>query len=95
MDDGRAGLYVPEDELESYDVESGEGDLTLPQPTSDRDRLQSHETFWKYLGKQFGDQFDEKVAEVYAEIDDKDDVIEAVMSMQVDDVVVTPDGFDQ
>ena len=93
MDAGRASLYIPDDELESYDIETGEGDLALPQPTSDRDRLQSHEVFWEYIGKEFARQFDEKVHEVYESIDSHDDVIDAVMSMQVSDIVVTPEGF--
>jgi len=57
LDEGRASDYVPEDELESYDIDSGEGDLCLPQPTSDRDRLQSNTTFWKYVADALADEF--------------------------------------
>ena len=82
MDAGRAELYVPEEELDSYNLESGEGDLTLPEPTSDRDRLQSHATFWKYLGKQFAEQFNEQVDEVYDIIKDADDPLERIMELE-------------
>ena len=94
LDEGRAKLYVPEDELESYDVESGEGDLTLPQPTSDRDRLQSHPTFWKYVGQQFAGQFDGKVDEVYEMIDGSDDPLDTIMEMEPEDLVVSPAGYE-
>jgi hypothetical protein len=93
LDEGRASLYIPDDELEEYDVESGEGDLRLPQPTSDRDRLQSHKTFWKYLGEQFGDQFDSKVDEVYSQIESSDDALDAIMSLDPEEMVVSPQGF--
>lgn len=95
MDAGRAEKYVPEDELEEYDIETGEGDLQLPQPTSDRDRLQSHETFWRYLGKQFAEQFDEKVAEVYQMLEQADDPLDKIMELDPDDIVVSPAGFEE
>lgn len=93
MDEGRASLYVPEDELEEYDLDSGEGDLCLPQPTSDRDRLQSHKTFWKYIGQQFGEQFDQKVDEVYKRIDSSNDPLDAIMELDPEEMVVNPEGF--
>jgi hypothetical protein len=93
MDDGRAANYVPEDELESYGLDTGEGDLCLPQPTSDRDRLQSHTTFWKYVAKQFGKSFDEKVKEVYKTLDGTDNTVEKVMEMNPEEMVVNPEGF--
>jgi len=93
LDEGRAALYVPEDELESYDLETGEGDLTLPEPTSDRDRLQSHKTFWKYVGQSFGEQFDEKVREVYNKIDGADNELEQIMNLEPEDMVVNAEGF--
>jgi hypothetical protein len=93
MDEGRASLYVPEDELEEYDLESGTGDLCLPQPTSDRDRLQSHKTFWKYIGQQFGEQFDKKVDEVYERIDSSNDPLDAIMDLDPEEMVVNPEGF--
>jgi hypothetical protein len=94
MDAGRASMYVPEDELEEYDLETGEGDLTLPKPTSDRDRLQSHRTFWKYVGRMFGEQFDEKVDEVYEHIDSADDALDTIMQLDPEEMVVNPEGFD-
>ena len=93
MDAGRAELYVPEDELEEYDLETGTGDLCLPQPTSDRDRLQSHPTFWKYLGRQFGGEFDKKVDEVYEQIDSAPDALERIMQLDPEEMVVNPEGF--
>jgi hypothetical protein len=92
MEEGRAELYVPEDELESYDVDTGEGDLCLPQPTSDRDRLQSHPTFWSYIGQLFAGQFDDKVEKVYKQIDESDDPLAAIMDMEPDDLVVSRVG---
>lgn len=92
MDAGRAKLYVPETEIDEYDLESGEGDLCLPEPTSDRDRLQSHEKFWKYIGQQFADQFDAKVDEIYNSIKDSDDPLDTIMSLEPEDLVVSPEG---
>jgi hypothetical protein len=94
LDEGRAAQYVPEDELQEYDVDSGEGDLCLPKPTSDRDRLQSHQTFWEYVGGQFGEQFDEKVDEVYNKIESAPDSLDAIMSLEPEQMVVNPEGFD-
>ena len=93
MDEGRAALYVPEDELEEYDVETGEGDLQLPQPTSDRDRLQSHPKFWKYVGSKFAKQFNSKVDEVYRTLDESEDALETIMELDEEELVVTPRGF--
>jgi hypothetical protein len=93
MDEGRASLYVPESELEEYDLESGEGDLQLPQPTSDRDRLQEHPTFWKYVGQQFAEQFDGKVDEVYERLDASEDALETIMQLEPEELVVSPAGF--
>jgi len=94
MDKGRASLYIPEDELESYDIESGQGDLTLPEPTSDRDRLQQHETFWEYLGARFAEQFDNKVDSVYDEIEGADDPLDAIMDLEPETLVVNTVGQD-
>lgn len=93
MDAGRAKLYVPEDELEPYDLETGEGDLRLPEPTSDRDRLQEHDTFWKYVGQQFCGHFDGKVDEVYRTIDGTDDALDSIMEIEPEEMVVSPAGF--
>jgi hypothetical protein len=94
MDAGRAEKYVPECELESYDVDSGEGDLRLPEPTSDRDRLQEHAVFWQYMGQQFGEQFNEKVEEVYRKLDTSDDALETIMELEPEELVVSPAGFE-
>jgi len=94
MDEGRAKLYVPQDELENYDIESGEGDLQLPQPTSDRDRLQSHSKFWKYVGQQFAAQFDNKVDDVYTLIENSPDALDTIMELEPEELVVSPAGFD-
>jgi hypothetical protein len=93
MEEGRARLYVPEDELEEYDLQTGEGDLCLPEPTSDRDRLKDHPVFWKYLGQKFAEQFDQKVDEVYEMIEGSDDPIETIKSLDPDDLVISPAGF--
>jgi len=93
LDKGRASMYVPEDELDTYDITTGEGDLCLPEPTSDRDRLQSHKTFWKYVGQQFGGQFDGKVEEVYTEIDSAADALDTIMQLDPEEMVVNPEGF--
>lgn len=95
MDEGRARLYVPEDELEPYDLESGEGDLCLPEPTSDRDRLQSHETFWKYVGQQFAGQFDSKVQEVYQMIDQSSNPLDTIREVDPEDLVIHSAGQPQ
>lgn len=92
MDKGRASLYIPDDELEPYDIDSGEGDLTLPEPTSDRDRLQQHETFWEYLGKQFAEQFDDTVDSVYDEIENAEDPLDAIMELEPETLVVNTVG---
>jgi hypothetical protein len=95
MDEGRASLYVPESELEEYDLDSGTGDLQLPQPTSDRDRLQEHSTFWMYIGQQFAEQFENKVNKVYERLDASDDALETIMELEPEELVVSPAGFDQ
>lgn len=89
LPEGRAANYVPEDELESYDVESGEGDLTLPQPTSDRDRLQSNEKFWKYVASKLGAEFDKKVKQVSDAVDEAGSVQDAVTSLSKKEIRVT------
>jgi hypothetical protein len=94
MDAGRAELYVPEDELEEYDLDSEEGDLCLPQPTSDRDRLQQNTKFWKYVARQIGREFDEKASSLYEDIDDSPDWVEVVMDLDPEDMVVNPEGFE-
>lgn len=89
MDDGRAELYIPEDELESFDIDSESGDLTLPEPTSDRSRLQEHPTFWEYIGKKFVEQFDGKVEEVHQIIEGAEDPISAIEQLDPEDVLIS------
>lgn len=89
MPKGRAEHYVPESELTAYDIDTGVGDLCLPQPTSDRDRLQSHTVFWEYLASLFSELFDQRVREVYEEIDGADDTIKAIQEIEPDDYFTT------
>jgi len=89
LPEGRAAQYVPEDSLEPYDLDSGEGDLTLPQPTSDRDRLQSHETFWRYVAAQLGAEFDATVKQVTEAVDSTGSVQDAVTALSNEDITVT------
>lgn len=89
MEQGRAANYVPESELEPYDVETGEGDLRLPQPTSDRDRLQEHETFWKYLGDHFAGQLEETAHELFEVIQESENPVQEIVDLDEDDLVVS------
>jgi hypothetical protein len=89
LPEGRAAQYVPEDSLEAYDLDSGEGDLTLPQPTSDRDRLQSHETFWRYVAGKLGAEFDATVKQVTEAVDSTGSVQDAVTALSNEDIEVT------
>lgn len=95
MDSGRADQYIPEDELEDYDVDTGEGDLCLPRPTGDRDRLKaSDDTFWKYIADNFNSQFQQKVKEVIFIVEDSDNPQEEVWEqLDEDEFVITPEGF--
>jgi len=93
MDEGRAAMYVPENELSEYDIETGDGDLCLPEPTSDRDRLQSHEVFWEYLGYQFAEKFDEKTREVYQLIEGVDNSMEELKNVEPGDFAISPKEF--
>lgn len=89
MDQGRAANYVPESELEPYDVESGEGDLRLPQPTSDRDRLQEHPTFWKYIGDHFAGQLEQAAHDLFETINGADNPVQEIADLDEDDLVVS------
>ena len=90
---GRAKHYVPEDELEPYDVESGEGDLCLPEPTSDRDRLQRSPEFWDYLSKRFNEQFNNIVMDLYDQIEGCDNPVQRIEEIDPDEFYVTKEGF--
>lgn len=91
MEDGRAELYIPEDELVPFDKETGEGDLKLPEPTSDRDRLQSHDEFWDWLGDEFEEAFKEKVEDVLDVIEDTDDPLQTILELEPENLIATPE----
>lgn len=78
MNEGRAENYVPEDELTEFDPQDESGDLRLPEPTSDRDRLKQHDTFFKYIGLHFRDQFEDQITDLFEEINQFDDPERAV-----------------
>ena len=87
MDAGRASMYVPEDELEQYDIESGEGDLRLPEPTSDRDRLQKNGVFWKWLAQNFSHRFEEMIYETHKLINPTEDPVEEIANIPKEDLI--------
>src|SRR6056297_457566 len=89
LDEGRASQYVPEDALKPYDLDSGEGDLTLPQPTGDRDRLQGNETFWRYVADLLGEEFNDTVKQVTEAVDSTGSVQGAVTALAEEDITVT------
>lgn len=88
MDDGRADLYVPEDELESWDVDDETGDLCLPEPTSDRDRLQQNDEFWEWLGSEFKKMFEDEARRVFEKVENADDPVAAIIEMEPEDLIV-------
>ena len=95
IDLGRAAQYVPEDELEEYDISTGEGDLCLPRPTANRERLKSSDKkFWKYIANEFNNQFNEKVKEIISMVEDEDKPQETVWEeLNKDEFVINPEGF--
>ena len=86
MEKGEAQLFVPQDELEQFDPSSGEGDLTLPEPTTDRDRLKEHKVFWKFLGNKIRDQLFNGVEKAAAMIEQDDDPIQAVIDLDTQEL---------
>jgi hypothetical protein len=90
--EGRAARFVPEDELEPFDVETESGDLCLPKPTADRSSLQSNPEFWKYIGKYFVDEYDNEIDEYRKELQQASDDIEALMNMDVKTVAEVRDA---
>jgi len=60
--------HVPESEL-------GPQDLTLPEPTSSRDRLQNDEDFWKWLSGRLDEKFQEECLEVFHDYDGLGDIL--------------------
>jgi methyl coenzyme M reductase gamma subunit len=80
-------MYVPEDEIEPYDLDSEEGDLQLPEPTGDRDRLQKNDVFWDWLSMTFSEKFEEMIYETHKLIEPTDDPIQTIASMDREDLV--------
>jgi len=78
---GRAENFIPDDELEEYDVDSGTGDLCLPKPTTDRSSLQSNEKFWKYIANYFVNQFDKSIEEWRRELRESTDSMKRIDEM--------------
>ncbi len=89
LDKCRAAQYVPEDELEPYDLDSREGDLTLPQPTGDRDRLQSNKMFWRYVADSLQEEFNNTVKKVTEAVDSTGSVKDAVTALTEEEITVT------
>lgn len=81
LPEGRAAKFIPESELESFDLDSGEGDLCLPKPTTDRSSLQSHDTFWKYIAQHFTAEYDEAIKEWRRELQQSKDTMAALEDM--------------
>ncbi len=81
MPEGRAAKFIPEQELEEYDLDSVEGDLCLPKPTTDRSSLQSHDTFWKYIAQHFTEEYDEAIEEWRQELQQSTDTMAALEDM--------------
>lgn len=82
LQSGRAAQFVPEGELEEYDLDSGEGDLCLPQPTTDRSSLQSNETFWKYISQRFTETYDQEIEIWRQELQSASDTMTALQQME-------------
>ena len=81
LDEGRAEKFIPENELEPYDVDENTGDLCLPKPTTDRSSLQSHEKFWKYIAQHFIKAYDEAIEEWRQEMRTSTDKMEKLKEM--------------
>jgi hypothetical protein len=45
--------------------------------------------FWEYLASLFSELFDQRVREVYEEIDDAEDTIKAIQQIEPDDYFTT------
>lgn len=46
------------------------------------------------LGDSFSEQFDQKVNAVYDLIDESDDPLDAILDLEPDDLIVSPDGWE-
>ncbi len=79
---GRAEQFVPEDELEPYDLESDEGDLRLPEPTTDRSSLQSNDVFWEYIANYFTEEFDNSIDDYRTMLQESNDTMAAMQRME-------------
>jgi hypothetical protein len=82
LPEGRASQFVPESELEEYDVETGDGDLCLPEPTTNRSSLQQNDKFWKYLANYFSDDLEETTQEYREKLQETDDVVGLIKDIQ-------------
>lgn len=82
MPEGRAENFVPEDELEEYDVDSDTGDLCLPKPTTDRSSLQSHDTFWKFVSTRFVERYNNAIEDWRQEFREADDTMAKLQEME-------------
>lgn len=87
LDAGRAENYVPEDEVESYDIETGEGDLQLPEPTSNRESLQSNDVFWKWLARNFKSTFERMVFDVHDAISPTETPAKDIQELDEEEIV--------
>lgn len=61
LPEGRASEFVPEDEVEPYDIATETGDLRLPQPTTDRSTLKENDVFWEYIDNYFNHEFESTI----------------------------------
>lgn len=67
-DEMRREGHVPESEL-------GPDDLTLPEPTSSRDRLQEDEEFWRWLSQEIDAKFRKECEQIFSEYDTLGDIL--------------------
>jgi hypothetical protein len=81
--------------VEAYDRETGEGDLRLPEPTSDRDRLQKNDVFWNWLAETFSERFEEMIYETHQIIEPTDDPIQEMANMDRADLVKSAINLDE
>jgi hypothetical protein len=94
MSEGRASGFVPEDELEPFDVDSETGDLRLPKPKTDRSSLQTNDTFWKYISKKFVDRYDDEIERWRQELQSADDIESKLKNMNAKTVADITGGRD-
>lgn len=81
LPEGRAESFVPEEELEEFDLESETGDLCLPEPTTDRSSLQSNDVFWRYVAQHFTEKYDTAIEEWRKELQSSGDTMAALDEM--------------